>query len=164
MERGGGEVECEVPGVEAGLGVRGGLGVERGVERWILIGIEAPQKESSVCGAWPHRKNFHRKFVFFRKTNDWCIAFSRALLTFCYTPIRFFSDFDSEFSGSGKDWCIANLGRLVYSEFVGLGGGEAGGVRGFPRGEVRGGARGGVEGGVRGGVRDGSEFCSAATS
>ena len=30
--------------------------------------------------------------------------------------------------------------RLVYSEFVGLGGGEAGGVRGFPRGEVRGGA------------------------
>ena len=52
-------MECEVPGVEAGLGVRGGLGVERGVERWILIGIEAPQKESSVCGAWPHRKNFH---------------------------------------------------------------------------------------------------------
>ena len=101
-------MECEVPGVEAGRGVRGGLGVERGVERWILIGIEAPQKESSVCGAWPHRKNFHRKFVFFRKKNDWCIAFSRALLHFCYTPIRFFSDFKSEFSGFGKDWCIAN--------------------------------------------------------
>ena len=84
-------MECEVPGVEAGRGVRGGLGVERGVERWILFGIEAPQKESSVCGAWPHRKNFHRQIVFFSETKSLVYSvFSSVAHFLVYTNPFFF--------------------------------------------------------------------------
>ena len=73
------------------------------MERWILIGIEAPQKESSLCGALPHRKNSHREKAT-KSCKVWTemVHFS-SVAHMRYTPCFFLSDFEKQSYRQGVD-------------------------------------------------------------